>query len=1047
MAAFVINEPLKTLDPAVKRIMDIEIERQNRKLILIPSESSAPLAVLESLGSALQNIYAEGYPPEESRLFSQDQILDLESQLLSYRRYSDLRYYKGVEFIDVLEELARRRCAELFSNQKYPPEKIFVNIQPLSGAPANNAVYQALIEPGDVILGMNLFHGGHLTHGSSVNRSGKLYKVFHYSVSPETEMIEYDQLHQLAKENKPRIIISGYSSYPWVPDWKKFRSIADSVGAILFADISHIAGLVAAKAIPSPVGFADVITFTTHKSLCGPRGACILSFNENMAKKIDKAVFPGEQGGPHPQVFAGMATTFKLAKTAQFNDYQNQVIKNCSALTNQLLKRGIRIAYGGTNTHLTNIDCKTITGPDNVSLSGDMAARILDVAGIVANANTIPGDKSASRASGVRIGTPWITQRGLDEKDMVELANIIADLLTSMRPYKIDTGIKPLTRAKINFETLENCKLRVRDLCEKALKTSDYESQGYPFFSYKDDYKDFKSDDLFSFSIAGTGVRQILNYILIDDIEQISVGDQVKIHINMSGKIIPVIIFNKDDKEYFLSVNSPNAGLVSSWLRDLSDGYIFFDKELQKRIPGPFKVNDIKINPENNSHEISTPNRKPYFIGIDENAKQELPSLEPFVYHAVDNEVDLKRTALFEWHKNNGGKLIPFAGWEMPVWYSSVVEEHQATRKFAGLFDVSHMGVYQAEGKDALAFLDSVCANDIGALSVGESCYTHFLSPNAEVIDDLLVYHHSEDKYLVVVNASNDDKNWAWLNAVRDGKVLVDNTRPYARCFGNGVILRNLRDPGEKENMRVDIAIQGPISRQILLGLDFSKNDKFKLESLKRTQLCHAKWQDYDLIISRTGYTGEKIAYEIFLHPDASVLLWDALIKIGKPFGLKPCGLGARDSLRTEAGLPLYGHEMGGDLGLGVGEAGFSSYVKTYKPWFIGRTSFIQREKTRNRIVSRFRFNQQRVKVAHAGDPVLNVKGKVIGFVTSCAIDTEEYLTGQALVEKEFSIEGTEVFIIQRASELKELSFGKLSVGDRIPFPASAKIVSRFARL
>jgi len=383
----------------------------------------------------------------------------------------------------------------------------------------------------------------------------------------------------------------------------------------------------------------------------------------------------------------------------------------------------------------------------------------------------------------------------------------------------------------------------------------------------------------------------------------------------------------------------------------------------------------------------------------------------------------------------------------MPVWYSSVVEEHQATRKFAGLFDVSHMGVYQAEGKDALPFLNCVCANDIGALSVGQSCYTHFLNPDAEVIDDLLVYRHEQDKYLVVVNASNDDKDWSWLNAVKSGEVLVDIESPHAKSFGREVVLRNLRNPQEKDEMRVDIALQGPISKKILLGLEFDTKDKNSIDALKRTELCHAEWNGYDLIISRTGYTGERLAFEIFLHPEASVALWEKLIEVGSPLGLKPCGLGARDSLRTEAGLPLYGHEMGGELNLGVGEAGFSSYVKVYKPWFIGRSAFMKREQDRKSVVARFRFEQQRVRMAHLGDPVVNDRGKVIGVVTSCAIDSDEYLTGQAYIENQFAVEGTEIFIFQGAQELKDQNLSQLKPGDRAVLPTRAKVVTRFAKL
>ena len=317
-----------------------------------------------------------------------------------------------------------------------------------------------------------------------------------------------------------------------------------------------------------------------------------------------------------------------------------------------------------------------------------------------------------------------------------------------------------------------------------------------------------------------------------------------------------------------------------------------------------------------------------------------------------------------------GAKMVPFAGWDMPVWYTSVVEEHLATRHAAGLFDVSHMGVYQAEGPDAVTFLDSVCGNDIAALEIGESCYTHFLDTDSNVIDDLLVYRRQKEVYLVVVNASNDDKDWTWLNAVKDGKVMVDSLRPGATAFGKNVVLRNLRDRSAGAEMRVDIALQGPKSRDILLALGVDPETRKRIMKLKRTELCEAIVGEFDLVVSRTGYTGEKMAFELFIHPDHAPAFWDALVKAGEPMGLKPCGLGARDSLRTEAGLPLYGHEMGGDLGLGVSEANFGTFVKTYKPWFIGRDAYIEREAKRKGIVIRFRFQEKGVRMGGAMVPI-----------------------------------------------------------------------------
>ncbi|MDD2695895.1 MAG: serine hydroxymethyltransferase, partial [Anaerolineales bacterium] len=377
MRDFLFRGSAAELDPQLFDLTQIEAERQIRKLILIPSESQAPLAVRELLSSAFQNIYAEGYPDENTRWMSEDEIFAYEHRLAHFRRYADPRYYKGVEYADTAEALARRRCAELFAANGIAADDLYVNVQALSGAPANNAVYHALVTPGDTVMGMNLLHGGHLSHGSAVNRSGKYYKAVHYTIDAETERIDYDAVETLARQAQPKMIIAGYSSYPWAVDWARFRDIAHSVGAYLLADIAHVAGLVAAGVYPSPVGYADVITFTTHKSLCGPRGACILTTSPQLSSKIDRAVFPGEQGGPHVNSFVAMALTFKLAQSEQFHQLQAQIVKNCVAFTSRFQELGFRIPFGGTDTHLMNLDCRTIVGPDGTTLSGDQAARLL----------------------------------------------------------------------------------------------------------------------------------------------------------------------------------------------------------------------------------------------------------------------------------------------------------------------------------------------------------------------------------------------------------------------------------------------------------------------------------------------------------------------------------------------------------------------------------------------------------------------------------------------------------------------------------------------
>ena len=1035
------RQDLESLDPGLFELVKHEDIRQTKRLIMIPSESSAPKAVRTLLGSSFTNVYAEGYPRPETRTFNEDEILDYANMIGTYRRYSDPRYYKGVEYVDIVEALARRRCAEAFAANGLAPEDLFVNVQPLSGAPANNAVYTAFLSPGDTILGMNLLHGGHLTHGSAVNRSGILFNAQHYSVNPETELLDYDAIFVQASELKPKIIIAGYSSYPYIPDWERFRQIADSVGAILLCDVSHIAGLIASGHVPSPVGFAHIITFTTHKTLIGPRGACIITDNPTFAKKIDKAVFPGEQGGPHINTIAALALAFKLAQTKAFKDLQSQILRNAKVFADQLKRRGIRVPYDGTNSHIVLLDCKSIKSKDGAYLTGDMGSRILDLVGIVANRNTIPGDRSAFSATGVRFGTTWLTQRGFKEEQCQQVANIIADLFEQVTPYNMPGRRSPKRRAKVNFKALEDAKIRVRTLAEWADDLNgDNSHDGYPHIY---DIEDNLEIPWASFLLSGDQIRLFMIYTLSSDIEGLQPGEVQPTSIHNSEGDVDGVITCKSPFSFILTVPGEQAGLASAWLRDLSDAYIKFDSDLRMRVPGPIRIELIKTIEPKETEGDRVDHRKPYYIGIGaDNWEEEM--LPPFDWKPTKEAI--KETPLHKTHIEMGAKMVPFAGWDMPVWYSSVLDEHLAVRNAAGLFDVTHMGVFQAEGPDAGVFLDSVCGNDISSLSVGESCYTHFMDQDANVIDDLLVYRRGKEKFLAVVNASNDDKDWAWLNAVRSGTVRVDNLKPWAIAFGSNVTLRNLRDRKAGEDMRVDIALQGPKSREILLKLNCSQNDREAILGLKWAELCEVHLEDIDLVVSRTGYTGERMGFELFVHPDKAVELWQKLLEAGEPIGLLPCGLGSRDSLRTEAGLPLYGHEMGGHLNLGVGQAGFGAFVKTYKPWFIGRDTYLQKEENRKNIVVRFRFDNKRTKMAHLGDPVINDRGKVIGTVTSCAIDANGYLTGQASLEEKYSAEGTGIYIYQGSPQKQGKAPSELTKGDRVILPSRASVISRFLR-
>ena len=382
---------LKTVDPEVAAAIDAELNRQRNKLELIASENIVSTAVMTAQGSVLTNKYAEGYPGK--------------------------RYYGGCEHVDVVEQLAIDRAKELFGAG-------YANVQPHSGAQANMAVFFALLTPGDTVMGMNLTDGGHLTHGSPVNMSGKYFNIVPYGVSAETEALDYDEVQRIAEECKPKLIVAGASAYARTIDFPRMAEIAHSVGAYLMVDMAHIAGLVAAGYHPSPVPYADVVTTTTHKTLRGPRGGLILCKDAEFGQQFNKAIFPGIQGGPLMHVIAGKAVALKEALSPKFKEYAAQIIKNAKALADTLAADGFRIVSGGTDNHLMLVDLTS------KNITGKVAQNLLDEVGITANKNTIPFEKlSPFVTSGIRLGSPALTTRGFKEDDMVEVANIIALVL------------------------------------------------------------------------------------------------------------------------------------------------------------------------------------------------------------------------------------------------------------------------------------------------------------------------------------------------------------------------------------------------------------------------------------------------------------------------------------------------------------------------------------------------------------------------------------------------------------------------------------------
>jgi glycine hydroxymethyltransferase len=397
---------IETADSSVSGLIKDELSRQRTQIELIASENFVPTAILEAMGSVLTNKYAEGYPHK--------------------------KYYGGCEFVEQIEEIAIERAKTLFGADH-------ANVQPHSGSTANQAAYFAVMSPGDTMLSMSLDHGGHLSHGHPLNFTGKMYKIAAYGVNPETETIDYDELARLARESRPKVIVAGASAYPRAIDFKRFREIADEVGAILVTDMAHIAGLVAGGVHENPTPYSDFVTSTTHKTLRGPRGAFVLC-KENFAKDLDRTVFPGIQGGPLLPAIAGKAICFKLASEPEFKEYASQVVKNSSALAAALRERGFRLVSGGTDNHMMLVDLRP------KSLTGKLGEHLLHEAGITSNKNAIPFDpEKPMTTSGLRFGTAAVTTRGMKEKEMTIIADAINDVLSAPN----DEALRKATRSKM----------------------------------------------------------------------------------------------------------------------------------------------------------------------------------------------------------------------------------------------------------------------------------------------------------------------------------------------------------------------------------------------------------------------------------------------------------------------------------------------------------------------------------------------------------------------------------------------------------------------
>jgi glycine hydroxymethyltransferase len=1120
-ADYTFGKPLSEIDSEVAHLIRLEEERQNRKIIMIPSESICPSPVLEALGSVFNNIYAEGYPPGMMTEETDEEICEYNFQLARYRRYSDRRFYKGCEYANFLETLACRRAASLFATELNPAENIYVNIQPLSGAAANNSVYDAFVSPGDVVMGMSLMHGGHLTHGSEFNRSGKNYSIVSYEVDAKTEKLNYDAIMDLAEQHRPGMVIAGYTSYPWAPDWVKFREICDSVGAVLLADVSHPAGLITAGVYPNPLDYADVITFTTHKTLFGPRGAVIMTAKREYAERIEQAVFPGEQGGPHVNKFAALSVAFNIAKSAEFKKTQRSIVENARHLGDVLQKNGLKLAYGGTDTHIVLVDLAAIKTRSGYPLKGEIAVRMLDIAGIVANKNTIPGDTVTAEASGVRLGTPWITQRGITKQGIEELGSIIADVLKNISPFSYIGLTGDLPRGKINLELLEKSQARVEKLAGQLLSENKMANTGYPHFRKHHPLQEVRepTDDPFkgkpqlnrkslwpegssAIFVKGARADQFLEGVIVGKVTTLEARGTLKTFFidDRAELIAPAIIYRlvplKNQEHGFVVLcRTLDKERLITWLRGISDGYIIFDREdIFRKVEGPAVVLDAEEIQEGELEDISGKTIDEMFTAIKE--KEEKPGIPEFdkgtdvdvlfdvhseyfdlskpffigqqrllekypkkgkeekgkkVFNYQKGKSDPKESCLYAEHLKLTNNIVDFAGWKMPLRYESTSEEHRAVRERAGLFDISHMGIFEISGTFATQFLDVITTNYVPWINNNESQYSYLLDTEGGIIDDIMVYRFSSERYMVVVNAVNNDKDLAWIKAVNSRNFVIDNDNSVKEIPAE-VKITDLKNPEDADGSGtgvslVDLALQGPRSLEILKKIAPDDRSREMLGRLEKNRFIETELGGIYAVVSRTGYTGEEFGYELFLSPEKAPAFWNLVLDAGRDEGVKPVGLGARDSLRIEAGLPLYGHELAGTFNLSPIEAGFGPYVKFHKPFFIGRRALLAKMKSITREVVRFKMLSKGVRIAKPEDPVASSRTqRIIGGLTSCAVDKDGYQVGMACIDRKFSREGLRIEIIPGFHEgRKNLGdLRELAVGDKYPFHTGAVVLSRF---
>ncbi len=1114
-----INE----MDPWLATLLEREEERQFRQICLAAASSLCPPSVREAQASVFSNIDAEGYPPKRMAQVGLEHLLDLDEQVSHYQRYGDTRYNKGTELANVVEVVAQRRASAAFSTEwannsdiSVNASDIHVNLQCPTGSLANTAVFEALLKPGDVVLSMNLVDGGHLTHGSPLHRSGKSYRIVHYGVDPLTQQLDYDQIRDLAHQYHPKLIVGGASSYPWAIDWKRFRQIAEEIEPrpYILADISHPVGLVIAGLIPNPVGYADVVTFTTYKTLCGPRGAAILSTDHTISASIDRAVFPGLQSAPVFQQIVALAMAFEIAKTQEFKLLQQKIAENARLLYQNLTRLEIPIAFGGTNTHIVVADVGKIPTSTKYKLTGDVVARILERVRISCNSNLIPGDKYAPLASGIRMGTTWISQLGYGETEVREIATIIAEICKGIKPFRFYGPRRETLGGKISEELLQSTSQRVSEILKKSNEPNTFPEKGREGRNYAKAQPALLATgkveiwDLRNWTealvVMGERSTSFLQSIVTRDIYDLKKGEVFSaLVLNANGEkrlnVLVCSLSSEPHPRYLLVYQRSPETNFCDWLHMLSDGHVeierddpyltvdgpvviksvdsgYFDhasmgealilgeesdkliesifgvgntrplsvveipfrdrtlfgirtltaqgtaawkiigtqqllaellervsRTCQLRIPGDAQSGDelFDVKPEIDGAvralagsgsgiepEVGSliAGSKPYFIGQAWLPKAANLNKKRFSFEEINSSGNhSKPSPLASCHRALGATFTNFAGCQMPLYYTSNIDELQSIRKNVGLFDLSYKVLLGFQGNGAERFLDLVLTEYIPQLDTGGSCRACILSPEGMIISDCILYRLAYDYFIMELDPYNAQMAESWLRAVAAREVIIDLARPGVEVDKSCSItnLKTCSDP------LIVLALQGPKSTAIIKSLLNANKSSNILNNLSKGHITELSFAGFSGWIANRGYTREAVGYEIFAPQSKAESLWNALMNVGFDHSLAPIGLSAADSLRIEAGLPLYGKELAGPYHISPMEAGFGSCIKLHKPFFVGRQYMLSHSPSRK--IVRLRAEIDAANLTKLEPTIHNESGKIIGVTTSTASTSEQY--------------------------------------------------------